>query len=509
MLRCRGPTEIGVLLMESITAVLSYTPAPFFEDLVDRLSRLPLVSRVIVVAADERPVRRNHQWTVLSGGITQEATLSAVVDTVETSHMLFVLTGSDFTVIPSGLERLMATAEAEDAGIVYADFYDEGGGGRFHHPVNDYQTGSVREGFEFGPAILVSVEAIREGTTRHGRTLGLRFAGLYDMRLMLSIDHPLCHIPEPLSVRAGEGGSLKGDRLFSYVDPRNVEAQKEMEHVFTRYLKRIGAYLSRHRLKPFTPDAMPFPVEASVVIPVRNRKGTIMDAVLSALAQETDFSFNVIVVDNHSTDGTTDVLAGLAARNGRLGHLTPNRTDLGIGGCWNEAIDSARCGRYAVQLDSDDLYRDSGSLQRIVDMFREGEYGAVIGAYTLVDKDMNEIPPGLIDHREWTEENGHNNALRVNGLGAPRAFNTSLIRRIRFPNVSYGEDYSAALRICREYRVGRIFDSLYLCRRWAGNTDSLLTIEEANRHDAYKDSLRTEEIGARQKKNREEKRENA
>jgi glycosyltransferase involved in cell wall biosynthesis len=242
-------------------------------------------------------------------------------------------------------------------------------------------------------------------------------------------------------------------------------------------------------------------VEASVVIPVRNRKETIAEAVKSSLSQETDFPFNVIVVDNHSTDGTTAILSDLARQYSNLKHIIPKRTDLGIGGCWNEAVADEACGRYVVQLDSDDLYSSSRTLQKMVDTLRQGNHAMVIGSYTLVDSRLEEIPPGLIDHREWTDENGHNNALRINGLGAPRAFNTGLMRKFGFLNVSYGEDYAAALRICRGYRIGRIYESLYLCRRWSGNTDAALSIEEANRNDAFKDNIRTTEILARQKMN--------
>jgi glycosyltransferase involved in cell wall biosynthesis len=234
---------------------------------------------------------------------------------------------------------------------------------------------------------------------------------------------------------------------------------------------------------------------------VLNRKETIVEAVKSAVSQETDFPFNVIVVDNHSTDGTTTVLFDLGRQYFRLKHIVPKRADLGIGGCWNEAIQDEACGRYAVQLDSDDLYSSSRTLQKMVDMLRQSNYAMVIGSYTLVDSRLEEIPPGLVDHREWTDENGHNNALRINGLGAPRAFSTSLMRSIGFLNVSYGEDYAAALRISREYPIGRIYESLYLCRRWSGNTDAALNIEEANRNNTFKDKIRTDEILARQKMN--------
>jgi glycosyltransferase involved in cell wall biosynthesis len=265
-------------------------------------------------------------------------------------------------------------------------------------------------------------------------------------------------------------------------------------------LKKVGAYLPPN-FTEVEQTATSFPVEASVVIPVRDRRETIAEAVKSALLQETGFPFNVIVVDNHSTDGTTAILSDLAKQYSRLKYIIPVRTDLGIGGCWNEALYAQDCGRYAVQLDSDDLYSNPHTLQTMVGMLRRGNYAMVIGSYTLVDSSLKEIPPGLIDHREWTEENGHNNALRINGLGAPRAFDTGLMRKIGFLNVSYGEDYAAALRICREYRIGRIYESLYLCRRWSGNSDAALSTEERNRNDAFKDKIRTEEIAARQKMN--------
>ena len=241
-----------------------------------------------------------------------------------------------------------------------------------------------------------------------------------------------------------------------------------------------------------------FPVKASVVIPVRNRERTILEAVQSALVQRTDFEFNLIVVDNHSTDRTTEILRDIG--DPRVKHIVPERHDLGIGGCWNEAIYSADCGQYAIQLDSDDLYLNDSVLRRIVAELEAGPYAMVVGSYTMVDFSLKEIPPGLIDHREWTRENGRNNALRINGLGAPRAFNTSVLRRIGFPNVSYGEDYAVALRISRDYEIGRIYESVYLCRRWEGNSDSALPLEVANRYDQYKDWLRTIEIQARMRR---------
>lgn len=277
-----------------------------------------------------------------------------------------------------------------------------------------------------------------------------------------------------------------------------------MEAVFTKHLKNIGAYLKPDFKKVPKTGAF-YPVEASVIIPVRNREKTVGDAVQSALSQKADFPFNVIVVDNHSTDRTTGILSELCEKNASVKQLIPSRKDLGIGGCWNEAVLSEHCGRYAIQLDSDDIYSSPATLQKIVDEFRGGDYAMVIGSYKLVNKELQEIPPGVIDHKEWTPENGRNNALRINGLGAPRAFQTALLRQVLLPNVSYGEDYAVALHLSREYRIGRIYEPLYLCRRWEGNTDAALTIEKSNKNDFYKDKVRTMEILARQAMNRVKK----
>jgi glycosyltransferase involved in cell wall biosynthesis len=326
------------------------------------------------------------------------------------------------------------------------------------------------------------------------------WGGLYDLRLKLSTDYDLVRVPEPLYTRTAVDTRVSGEKLFDYVDPRQRAYQIEMEQLATEHLQRLNAWLAPEFAA--VPAAQEnFPVKASIIIPVRNRAKTIADAVRSACSQQTDFAFNVIVVDNHSTDGTTELLRELAADNCPLIHLIPTRSDLGIGGCWNEALYSAHCGRYAVQLDSDDIYSGSETLARIVAEFECGRYAMVIGSYTIVDFDLNELPPGLIDHREWTRENGRNNALRINGLGAPRAFDVSVLRQIGLPNVSYGEDYAVALRLSRSYEIGRIYDSLYYARRWSGNSDSALPLAMANRYDSYKDRLRTIEIEARRQFN--------
>jgi hypothetical protein len=368
----------------------------------------------------------------------------------------------------------------------------------------DYQLGSIRDNFDFGALMFFSTAAIRDAVKKYGACPDAQWAGIYDLRLKVSIDHPAFHIQEFLYTKTESDIRKSGEKQFDYVDPRHQAVQKEMEQVATQHLKNIGAYLEPI-FKPLAQTVTKFPIIASVIIPVRNRAKTIVDAVQSALKQKTDFPFNIVVSDNHSTDGTTEILAKLAQQDDRVKHLVPTRRDLGIGGCWNEALLSTHCGKYAVQLDSDDLYSDERTLQKIVDEFDRGDYAMVIGSYSLVNFDLQEIPPGIIDHREWTPDNGRNNALRINGLGAPRAFRTELARQILLPNVSYGEDYAIGLRLSREYRIGRIYEPIYFCRRWEGNTDAALPIEKINRNDLYKDRLRTIEIMARRRMNREGK----
>src|SRR4030042_510801 len=490
--------------MKPLTVVTPYSPRPFFEKTLLSLLKSALVEYIVVVSQEPVHLKIDGCRVLLDTPIYSKKTLTQMIDGTRTKYLLLLSEAQQISIEPKPLESMLGKAESTKIGLVYSDFYDESERGKTLHPLNDYQPGSVRDDFDFGAMTLFWVSAIRKALKKYGAVPKVKFAGLYDLRLKISIDHPIYHLKEPLySVigNVGENNELPlKEKIFTYLDPQNRAVQKEMESVFTDYLKKIGAYLPPN-FKEVEQAATSYPVEASVVIPVRNRRETIADAVKSALSQGTDFPFNVVVVDNHSTDGTTAILSDLARQYSSLKHIVPNRTDLGIGGCWNEALRHEACGRYAVQLDSDDLYRNTRSLQKMVDMLHQGKYAMVIGSYTLVDSRLKEIPPGLIDHREWTEENGHNNALRINGLGAPRVFNTGLMRNIGFLNVSYGEDYAAALRICREYRIGRIYESLYICRRWSGNSDAALSIEEAHRNDAFKDKIRTEEIAARQKMN--------
>lgn len=396
------------------------------------------------------------------------------------------------------LPRMARIAADSGAAMVYSDYRVTTLSGETKQvPTIDCFKGSLRDDFDFGPLVMIDTRRLRE--VCDSIDADYRYAGMYAVRLALSRLAGIVHIPETLYTAVETDTRTSGEKQFDYVDPRNRDRQLEMEDGCTVHLKKIGAYLEPHfKDADYSGD---FPVEASVIIPVRNRVSTIADAVESALSQTADFKYNVIVIDNHSTDGTTDVLRGLAEKYDNLKVIIPAFSDLGIGGCWNEGANSAHCGRFAVQLDSDDLYKNTDTLQRIVDTFRKENCGMVIGSYELTDFNLNPLPPGLIDHREWTDDNGRNNALRINGLGAPRAFVTNLLREIRVPNTSYGEDYALGLAISRDYRIGRIYDSLYLCRRWEGNSDSNLDIARVNANNLYKDRLRTWEVEARIAKN--------
>ena len=408
------------------------------------------------------------------------------------------------------LTRLVTIADDSGASLVYADHYTLlPDGKQERRPLIDYQLGSVRDDFAMGSVLLIRTEKLKayfEQQVIHP----YQHAGLYDLRLFLSHEQLPLHVSEYLYTEVETDTRLSGQKQFDYVDPRNRARQVEMERAVTRHLRHINAYMAAGEYDQIVLDREPMPVEASVIIPVRNRVRTIEDAVRSALSQETTFPFNVIVIDNHSTDGTTELLMQLAKSeewkvkniHSSLIHLIPSRNDLGIGGCWNLAIHDPRCGRFAVQLDSDDLYSSPQTLQRIVDTFYEERAAMVIGSYRMCNFQLETLPPGLIDHREWTEANGRNNALRINGLGAPRAFFTPILREIQIPNTSYGEDYALGLMLSRRYRIGRIYDELYLCRRWEGNSDAALSTEAVNRNNLYKDSLRSMEIRARQQLNK-------
>ena len=420
--------------------------------------------------------------------VQQMATLRRIADEATADYVLLSQKTTPVQMGQRALERMFRTAVETGAVMVYSDSTN---------PHIDYQEGSLRDDFDFGQLLLIKTEHLREFVKQQKNDYA--YAALYALRLYLQRQGEIFHLNEHLYTEIELDNRKSGEKQFDYVDPRNRSVQIEMEHAVTEHLEAVGAKIDTSvRLDPDFNEQI-FPVEASVVIPVYNRAKTIADAVNSALTQTPSFKYNVIVVDNHSTDGTTEILQELHdAHPDRLVHIIPERTDLGIGGCWNVAINSDECGRFAVQLDSDDLYSSEQTLQKIVDCFYQQKAAMVIGAYRMCDFELNTLPPGIIDHKEWTDENGPNNALRINGLGAPRAFFTPLLREIGFPNTSYGEDYALGLAFSRHFRIGRIYEELYLCRRWGGNSDAALSIEKVNANNLYKDRLRTIELKARQ-----------
>ena len=432
--------------------------------------------------------------------------LRHMVELCTSDYLLLYTHAGNLTIGYRAIERMLRTATESKADWVYSHRYIVKQGNTIAVPTNEYQEGSIRDDFDFGPLVLIRTEAIRQFLATELEEV--QHAALYQLRLYISRTSQLVHINEYLYTEYEHDIRTSGEKQFDYVDPRNRQIQIEMEQVCTAHLKAVGAYVDHHTLQSIDTTAGDFPYEATVIIPVKNRARTIGDAIESVLSQETDFPFNLIVVDNHSTDGTEEIISQLAnqldsnnsefkIQNSKLIHLTPERSDLGIGGCWDLAIRHPQCGRYAVQLDSDDLYSDPHTLQRIVDTFRSERCAMVVGSYRLCNFALETLPPGIIDHREWTAENGMNNALRINGLGAPRAFYTPVIREIGFPNVSYGEDYAVGIAISRQYKLGRIYEPIYLCRRWEGNSDAALSPDRVAAHNHYKDSLRTQEIRAR------------
>lgn len=433
--------------------------------------------------------------------VSSTATVREILSSTSAGYLLFNISGREVNLTDEALARMLDAAKATGAGMVYSDYIKmTGPDSIIPAPLIDIQSGSLRDDFDFGAIVLVTHAGIDAYLARTG-LYESECGGFYQMRLAIQCVLPIVRVPQPLYTLTETDLRTSGQKQFDYVNPSNRSIQIEMEKICTEHLKHISGYLKPGFGKKVESYSGDFPVEASVIIPVRNRARTIADAVKSALSQQLDSTFNVIVVDNHSTDGTTEILSKLALDDTRLIHIIPEHTDLGIGGCWNLAINDAHCGRYAVQLDSDDLYSGPDTLQKVVDKFREGGYAMVIGSYRMCNFNLETLPPGIIDHKEWTDENGPNNALRINGLGAPRAFYTPVVRQIGFPNVSYGEDYAVAIRITGEYRLGRIFDELYLCRRWEGNSDAALSAEKVNANNLYKDSLRTAELERRIKNN--------
>jgi len=483
--------------MKLINCFLPYNNSVETQKTVKALKSSKLVNIIYLLSKNDTSTTIEGCEIISVDSLYSTATLRKIAGKANTEFSLIYTKDTALEMGQYALERFTKIAADTEAGMVYSDYYQVVDGVRSNHPVIDYQEGSVRDDFNFGSVLFYNSKRFRKAVDK--MKVDFQFAGLYDLRLNISRKAELLHINEYLYAEVETDTRKSGEKQFDYVDPKNRAVQIEMEEACTYHLKKIDAYLKPEFTKIEFNEGN-FPVEASVIIPVRNRVKTVDDAIRSVLSQKANFAFNLIVVDNFSNDGTTEIIQEIAKTDSRLIHIIPERNDLGIGGCWNAGVDSELCGKFAIQLDSDDIYQDENTLQKIVDAFYEQNCAMVIGSYTMTNFAMETIPPGLIDHKEWTPENGRNNALRINGLGAPRAFYTPVLREIKVPNTSYGEDYALGLRISREYQIGRIYDSVYLCRRWDENSDSSLDVVKMNGHNLYKDKIRTIELKARKKK---------
>jgi len=479
-----------------ITCFIQLSDNKSLESTVTSLNNSGIVSRIIIVAGKDTTVDYNDPEVdyLFCAGFSSTSAVKKMALMSDTEYILIYSKPHPLDLGKHALMRMISVCKNTGAGMVYSDYLENKNNQLSPHPVIDYQEGSLRDDFNFGSVVLYKDSAFQYAYKKMEREY--RFAGLYDLRLKISQRHSIIHLPEILYTETESDIRKSGEKQSDFVDPGNRKVQIEMEEACTDHLKRINGWL-KPEFRSISFDADNFEYEASVIIPVKNRVMTISDAIKSVISQKAKFKFNMIVIDNHSTDGTTDLVRAFAKKDDRLVHIIPERQDLGIGGCWNEGIFHEKCGKFAIQLDSDDLYIDNNVINRIVEAFYEQQCAMVVGSYKMVNFDLDDLPPGLIDHREWTPENGRNNALRINSLGAPRAFYTPVIRSMGVPNVSYGEDYAVGLAISRHYRIGRIYEPLYLCRRWEGNTDAALDVNKMNAHNLYKDRLRTIELLAR------------
>ena len=477
----------------NISCFISGAEEADLKQTIKELKQSGLVKEIFVVS-ETNPDIPNVGW-IESTLFTSTKVIKDIVRKSNEDFTLFYTKSLPIKIGQNGIERMARMASDSNAGMLYSDYYELKSGQLQSHPVIDYQDGSLRDDFDFGSLVLFQTDALKKAVAAMDQEY--EFAGLYDLRLKISQHSKIVRMPEFLYTEIETDTRKSGQKMFDYVDPKNRQLQIEMEQACTAHLKDVVAYLEP-KFKKIAFDQSDFPVEASVIIPVRNRKKTIGDAIESVLSQKTDFDFNLIVVDNFSTDDTFEIVKSFAEKDDRVIHLIPDRKDLGIGGCWNAGVAHEQCGKFAIQLDSDDLYIDDHVIARIVSAFYEQNCAMVVGSYQMVNFKLEEIPPGLIDHKEWTPDNGRNNALRINGLGAPRAFYTPVLRNVKVPNTSYGEDYALGLNISRHYQIGRIYEPLYLCRRWEENSDAELDIQKLNAHNFYKDKIRTLEFWARQ-----------
>lgn len=477
----------------NINCFIPFQSANQVKETIATLKASHLVNKIYLLTDNDCKEKVEGCEVLSIDSLKSTDTIKKIAAKADSAYTLIYTKSADLRLGYFALDRMIQIAEDSNAGLIYADHYQVTGDDKKNCPVIAYQKGSLRDDFNFGSVLIYKSDDLKKAASQMDVTY--KFAGLYDLRLKVSQAAELVHINEYLYTEIENDTRKSGEKIFDYVDPKNREVQVEMEKACTDHLQKIGAYLTP-QFKKIEFNKADFEFEASVIIPVRNRIRTIADAVKSVLSQKTNFKFNLIVVDNYSTDGTSEAIDKFASDE-RLVHVIPENKELGIGGCWNAGVHHPKCGKFAVQLDSDDVYSDENTLQKIVDAFYEQNCAMVVGTYMLTDFEMKMIPPGIIDHKEWTPENGRNNALRINGLGAPRAFYTPVLRDIKVPNTSYGEDYALGLYFSREYQIGRIYDVLYLCRRWDDNSDASLDIVKMNAHNTYKDRIRTWEVQAR------------
>ena len=480
-------------MRQAIDCFIPYVDAAQAKATIDGLRESALVNNIYLLATDAAATAVEGCTMVHIDALNSSDTMLKIAEAAKAPYTLLYTKYNNLVMGYFALDRFVRLAGDSKAGMMYADSYTVIEGKKSNAPVIDYQEGSLRDDFNFGSVLFFNTEVLKKAAA--GIDVHYTAAGLYDLRLRLSRIAPIVHINEYLYSDVTVDNRKSGEKIFDYVDPKNRGVQIEMEKACTAHLKAVGGYLEP-KFDEIDFNKGNFEYEASVIIPVRNRIRTIRDAIRSVLSQETDFPFNLIVIDNHSTDGTTEAIDEFKD-DPRLVHIVPQRDDLGIGGCWNAGVQHPKCGKFAVQLDSDDVYSDENTLAKMVAAFYEQKCAMVVGTYMLTDIDKNPIPPGVIDHKEWTPENGRNNALRINGLGAPRAFYTPVLREIHVPNTSYGEDYALGLAFSRHFQIGRVYDVVYLCRRWEDNSDAALDIVKMNNNNLYKDRIRTWELQAR------------
>ncbi len=482
------------MLTDKLTdCFIPYSNSSQIKDTVNELLETAVVNKIFLLATEDNYPQIANCEIIRIDSLRSSATVKKIARLAKAPYSMIYLKDSALSLGLYALERMVRIAEDNSAAMVYADHYQIVSGERKASPVITYQFGSLRDDFNFGSVLLYNTNVFK--VVASGMDETYKYAGLYDLRLKASRLGELLHINEYLYTEIEQDTRKSGEKIFDYVDPKNRTVQIEMEDACTNHLKAVGGYL-KPDFREIDFNEGEFRYEASVIIPVFNRIKTIKDAIASVLRQKTTFPFNLIIVDNHSTDGTYEAIEEFSGDK-RLIHIVPQRRDLGIGGCWNMGVNHPECGKFAVQLDSDDIYPGEETLQKVVDTFYQEKCAMVVGTYMMTNFEMEMIPPGVIDHREWTPENGRNNALRINGLGAPRAFYTPVIRAVKLPNTSYGEDYALGLNISREYRIGRIYDVIYHCRRWEGNSDAALDIAKMNAHNTYKDRIRSWELKAR------------